>query len=71
MEPKGYVFVGGSRTRLTIDCMPSFAEIRDFSNQLGSRMGMSIINEREDSRVVLLGHPGEETDVRKIYGLKG
>ena len=30
---------------------------------------MEIIKEREDSRVVLLGHPGQETDVRKIYGL--
>lgn len=70
VEPKGYVFVGGSRNRLTIDCMPSFAEIRDFSGQLGSRIGMSIINEREDSRVVLLGTPGMETDVRKVYGVE-
>ena len=34
-----------------------------------SLIGMEIIKERADSRVVLLGHPGEETDVRKIYGL--
>lgn len=70
VEPKGYVFVGGSRTRLSIDCMPSFAEIKDFSRQLGDRIGMSIINEREDSRVVLLGTPGMETDVRRIHGLE-
>ena len=69
VEPKGYVFVGSSRNRLSISSMPSFAEIRDFSQQLGSRIGMEIIKEREDSRVVLLGHPGQETDVRKIYGL--
>ena len=30
---------------------------------------MELIKEREDSRVVLLGHPGEETDVRKLYGM--
>lgn len=70
VEPKGYVFVGGSRTRLSIDCMPSFAEIKDFSRQLGDRIGMSIINEREDSRVVLLGTPGMETNVRRIHGLE-
>ena len=70
VEPKGYVFVGGSRTRLSIDCMPSFAEIKDFSRQLGDRIGMQIINEREDSRVVLLGQPGMETDVRKLHGLE-
>ena len=69
VEPKGYVFVGSSRNRLSISCMPSFAEIRDFSQQLGSKIGMEIIKEREDSRVVLLGQPGQETDVRKIYGL--
>ena len=70
VEPKGYVFVGSSRMRLSMSCMPSFAEIRDFSGQLGDRLGMEIIKEREDSRVVLLGHQGDETDVRKIYGME-
>ncbi len=69
VEPKGYVFVGGSRNRLSMACMPSFAEIKEFSADLGARIGMEVIKERADSRVVLLGHPGEETDVRKIYGL--
>ncbi len=68
IEPKGYVFVGGSRQRLTMSCMPSFDEIRDFSRQLGERTGFEIVKERADSRVVLLGHPGEETDVRRIHG---
>ena len=69
VEPKGYVFVGGSRKRLSMACMPSFEEIKDFSRQLGDRIGMELIKERADSRVVLLGHPGEETDVRKIYDI--
>lgn len=67
VEPKGYVFVGGSRQRLTMSCMPSFEEVKDFSASLGERIGMEIVKERSDSRVVLLGHPGEETDIRKIY----
>ncbi len=70
IEPKGYVFVGGSRQRLSMSCMPSFQEITDFANQLGSKVGMEIIRKREDSRVVLLGHPGQELDVRKSYQLK-
>lgn len=70
VEPKGYVFVGGSRTRLSMDCMPSFAEIKDFSRQLGDRIGKSIINEREDSRVVLLGTPGMVTDVREYRPMR-
>lgn len=68
VEPKGYVFVGGSRVRLSMANMPSFQEIRDFSASLGERIGMEIINERKDSRVVLLGQSGMETDVRKIHG---
>lgn len=67
IEPKGYVFVGGSRQRLRMDNMPSFDEIKTFSTELGSIVGMNIINERPDSRVLLLGHEGIETDVRKIY----
>ena len=69
IEPKGDVFVGGSRQRLSMSCMPSFDEIKDFSRTLGEKVGMELIKERADSRVVLLGHPGEETDVRRIYGL--
>jgi tRNA wybutosine-synthesizing protein 1 len=69
VEPKGYVFVGGSRNRLSMSCMPSFDEIKEFSARLGPHIEMEIIKERADSRVVLLGHPGEETDIRKIYRL--
>ena len=69
IEPKGYVFVGGSRQRLTIDSMPSFAEIREFSQRLGGMVGMEIIKEAPDSRVVLLGTPGMELDVRKLHGM--
>ena len=66
IEPKGYVFVGASRQRLSLTSMPSFEEIREFSQRLGSIVGMEIIKEREDSRVLLLGQPGFDTDVRNI-----
>ncbi|MDD4185749.1 MAG: 4-demethylwyosine synthase TYW1 [Candidatus Methanomethylophilaceae archaeon] len=68
IEPKGYVFVGGSRQRLSMDCMPSFKEIREFSDEIGSVLGMEVLREKEDSRVVLLGRPGIELDVTKLYG---
>ncbi|NLL95445.1 MAG: 4-demethylwyosine synthase TYW1 [Thermoplasmatales archaeon] len=70
VEPKGYVFVGGSRKRLTMDAMPSFAEIKDFSHQLSQMLGMQLLNEREDSRVALIGKPGLELDVGKHYGIE-
>jgi tRNA wybutosine-synthesizing protein 1 len=67
IEPKGYVFVGASRQRLSLTSMPSFEEIRDFSSQLGDEVGMSIIRERPDSRVLLLGGSGINTDVRSTF----
>jgi tRNA wybutosine-synthesizing protein 1 len=70
IEPKGYVFVGGSRTRLSMSNMPSHDEIREFSSELGSITGMEILKEKADSRVTLLGRPGTETDVMRLYGLE-
>lgn len=66
IEPKGYVFVGGSRQRLTLTSMPSFEEIRQFSEELCPIVGMEIIKERPDSRVLLMGPEGIETDIRKV-----
>jgi tRNA wybutosine-synthesizing protein 1 len=67
IEPKGYVFVGGSRTRLSMANMPSHPEILDFSERLAERTGMAVLKQKPDSRVTLLGRPGTETDVKKLY----
>lgn len=67
IEPKGYVFVGASRQRLSLTSMPSFEELRDFSSQLGDIMGMSVIRERPDSKVLLLGKEGTDTDIRSTF----
>ncbi len=56
IEPKGYVFVGDSRTRMTVGNMPSHASVREFSSRLASRLSLRILREREDSRVVLVGN---------------
>ncbi|MDD3398688.1 MAG: 4-demethylwyosine synthase TYW1 [Candidatus Methanomethylophilaceae archaeon] len=66
VEPKGYVFVGGSRQRLSLTNMPSHQEIVDFSERLGSMLGMEILKQKPDSRVVLLGKEGVETDVSTL-----
>jgi tRNA wybutosine-synthesizing protein 1 len=63
IEPKGYVFVGDSRTRLTIASMPSFDEILGFSEDLAERTGMAVIRQRPDSRVTLIGAPGMRTEL--------
>jgi tRNA wybutosine-synthesizing protein 1 len=69
VEPKGFVFVGGSRNKLSMANMPSFDEIMSFSTDLGERLGMEVLKQKPESRVTLLGHPGLETDVRKYYHL--
>lgn len=67
IEPKGYVFVGGSRQRLTIDCMPEWELMNDFSSRLADLMGMKILKKKEDSKVLLLGPEGMELNVRKAW----
>ena len=67
IEPKGYVFVGGSRQRLTVDGMPAFETIKDFSKRIADILGMDVLREKADSRVVLLGHESMELDGRKAW----
>jgi len=54
VEPKGYVFVGRSRLRLSIQNMPSHQRVREFAVRLGDELGYPLTDERTDSRVVLL-----------------
>jgi len=64
IEPKGYVFVGDSRTRMTMDNMPSHSEVREFSSRLAKRLSLELLGEREDSRVVLIGEKSAKMSVR-------
>ena len=54
VEPKGYVFVGYSRKRMTISNMPPHEKIKNFSKTLAENIGYELTMERSDSRVVLL-----------------
>jgi len=54
IEPKGYVYVGYSRERVTMDSMPSHADIQEFARKLSYELSYYIADERSDSRVVLL-----------------
>lgn len=55
VEAKGYVFVGASRNRMKWENMPSHERIRDFSERLSEALEYPILDERRESRVVLLG----------------
>jgi len=54
VEVKAYMFLGGSRRRLTLENMPSFDDVRRFSEELSEELGYGIKDQKEDSRVVLL-----------------
>jgi tRNA wybutosine-synthesizing protein 1 len=54
VEPKGYVFVGQSRKRMTLGNMPTHEQIRHFGTILSNEIGYPLTKEKSDSRVVLL-----------------
>lgn len=58
VECKSYMWVGTSRERLEKDNMASHDEIREFSAAVGKMCGYGVVDEQEESRVVLMMQPG-------------
>ena len=54
VELKAYMWVGYSRERLNIRNMPIFKDIKDFAKDVSKYSGYKIIDEKKESRVVLL-----------------
>ncbi|MBS3073360.1 4-demethylwyosine synthase TYW1 [Candidatus Pacearchaeota archaeon] len=54
VEIKAYMAVGFSRNRLGLNFMPLHEEVREFANKIGKLCKYKIIDEKKDSRVVLL-----------------
>lgn len=54
VEIKAFMPVGAARLRLPYSTMPSHAEIKEFSEKISNLTGYKIVDEKEDSRVVLL-----------------
>ena len=54
VEAKGYMWVGYSRKRLTMENMPLHGEVREFAEGLARETDYGIVDESEPSRVVLL-----------------
>jgi len=54
IEPKAYMHVGFSRLRLGYECMPNHREIQEFATQIAKETGYNVIDESQESRVVLL-----------------
>ena len=60
VEPKGYVYMGRSRQRLGRDHVPEHSEIAEFAHGLARRTGLAVLDESPESKVLLLGRPGED-----------
>jgi tRNA wybutosine-synthesizing protein 1 len=59
VEPKAYMHVGFSRLRLGYECMPTHREIQEFATQIAKETGYNVIDESQESRVVLLSKLGK------------
>jgi len=64
VEVKGYVWVGHSRKRLKEENMPSHKEIKEFANKICKHSGYNVIDEKENSRVVLLSNIKNKLDLK-------
>lgn len=54
LEIKAYMNVGFSKQRFGMEHMPSHSEVKAFAERIGRYAGMKIIDEKKESRVVLL-----------------
>ena len=54
VEVKGYVAVGYSRERLGVDFMPLHSEVKSFAKKICKYSRYQVVDEKENSRVVLL-----------------
>lgn len=54
VEVKAYMWVGFSQKRLDIKNMPSHYEVKEFAKKIGKECGYKIVDEKKESRVVLL-----------------
>jgi len=54
VEPKAYMHVGFSRLRLGFESMPNHQEIREFAERMSRETSYNLIDESQESRVVLL-----------------
>ncbi len=63
VEAKGYVFVGDSRRRMNLSNMPSHDTVKEFALKEAEFLGLDLLMEKADSRVVLLGEKNSRLSV--------
>lgn len=71
IEAKGYSWMGGSTSQLKQDDMPTMDEVRGFAARVAELAGYEVVNERHESRVVLLSRVGKDTRIPGLAGREG
>ncbi len=62
IEIKAYMWIGFSRRRLREENMPLHRDIQNFAKEIEKSTDFEIVDEKEDSRVVLLQNKKEKTE---------
>ena len=66
VEIKGFMSVGFARQRIGYDQMPYHEDIVEFSKKLAKETGLKILDEKKESRVVLLGKSRKDMMIKEI-----
>jgi len=65
VEVKAFMSVGFSRARIPYEDMPSHNEIQEFAKIISDELSYPVVDEKKDSRVVLLSKTGKKIKIRK------
>jgi len=63
VEVKGFMSVGFSRKRLGYERMPLHSEVKEFAEKISSLTGLKLLDEKIESRVVVLGKSKEDLKI--------
>lgn len=63
VEIKGYMSVGFARQRLGYEKMPTYSEVKEFAEKISLLTGLKILDEKNESRVFLLGKNKENMKI--------
>jgi len=66
VELKAYMFVGSSRKRLLESNMPLHEDVKEFAEKIAGLSGYKLIDEKKESRVVLLAKKDYKDRVMKF-----
>ncbi len=65
LEIKGYMFVGGSRQRLSMENMPRHEYVKEFAEKVNSYLGYDYVDEQPISRVVLYSSGKKDPKIKQ------